>query len=58
MTEFWYNLVTGQVEEGRVSPWDQVMGPYATRELAENALSRAQERTQTWDDDEDEWRRG
>ena len=31
---FWFNPTTGEVEEGRVSPWTDRMGPYPTREAA------------------------
>ncbi len=57
MPEYWYNTVSGQVEEGRLSPWDQVMGPYATREDAEHAMERARQRSDSWDDDDEQWRR-
>ena len=38
-TQFYYNLSTGAVEEGRQSPGSELMGPYATRQEAERALS-------------------
>jgi len=47
--KFYYNLKTGQVEEGRQSPWTDLMGPYPTREAAEHALETARARTQAWD---------
>lgn len=54
--KFWFNLTTGQVEEGQQSPWDQVMGPYATREDAARALDIARERNEAWDDDDRGWK--
>ena len=55
MTEFYYNLETGEVEEGRVSEGLKLMGPYATREEAERALARARARNQEWEDADREW---
>ncbi|QGQ19083.1 SPOR domain-containing protein [Cellulomonas sp. JZ18] len=49
MADYWYNIRTGQVEEGRRSDWSQRMGPYKTREEAEQALDRARRRTEAWD---------
>lgn len=56
MAEFWFNTVTGTVEEGRVSPWDQVMGPYPTREAAQHALDSAHQRSEAWDQADQDWR--
>ncbi len=47
--EFWFNTTTGTVEEGRVSDWSEVLGPYPTREAAERALAMARARSQAWD---------
>ena len=47
--KFYYNTSTGQVEEGRRSSWTHLMGPYPTREAAEQALEIARARTQEWD---------
>ena len=58
MSDFWYNPATGEVEEGRVSPWDQRMGPYPTREAAQQALEKAQARTEAWDEADRRWREG
>lgn len=49
MAEFFYNIRTGQVEEGRVSDWSQLMGPYASREEAQHALEKARARNEAWD---------
>jgi hypothetical protein len=56
MAKFWFNTATGEVEEGRQSPWTYRMGPYKTREEAERALDTARRRTQSWDDDDAAWR--
>lgn len=50
--KFYFNLKTHQVEEGRQSAWTDLMGPYPTREEAEQALENARRRAQTWDDGE------
>jgi len=47
--KFYYNIKTGQVEEGRKSSWTDLMGPYPDRETAEQALEIARARTQDWD---------
>jgi hypothetical protein len=52
-TQYWYNTSTHQVEEGHRSSWQNLMGPYPTREAAEQALSKAAARTQAWDEQDD-----
>jgi len=52
--EFWFNSETKQVEEGRQSSWQHLLGPYPTRAAAEHALEQAAERTRRWDADERE----
>ena len=54
-TQFYYNLSTGQVEEGPQSPASERMGPYATREEAARALSTAAERNKAWDEENQDW---
>lgn len=56
MTEYWFNIRTKQVEEGRQSGWQDLMGPYPTREAAQAALETARERTETEDEKDREWR--
>lgn len=51
-TQFWFNLTTHEVSEGREAPWTSRMGPYPTREAAEAALVKARARTAEWDEDE------
>jgi hypothetical protein len=52
-TQYWYNTSTHEVEEGHRSSWQNLMGPYPTREAAEQALSKAAARTQAWDEQDD-----
>lgn len=56
--EYYFNTRTRMVEKGRVSSWEHLMGPYATREEAESALTIAQQRAEAWDDQDDEWEKG
>jgi hypothetical protein len=42
--EFWYNITTHEVEEGKVSPAVDRAGPYATREEAQRAIQTMRER--------------
>jgi hypothetical protein len=58
VTEYYYNMRTGEVEEGRVSTWKDLMGPYLTREEAERALEIAAERTAAEDERDRRWREG
>ncbi|MGF1662477.1 MAG: SPOR domain-containing protein [Kineosporiaceae bacterium] len=56
MAEYYFNLRTREVEEGRQSPWTDLMGPYPTREAAAAALETARERTEAGDARDQEWR--
>jgi hypothetical protein len=53
---YWYNVSTRQVEtdETRSESVD-VLGPFATREDAEQALESARRRTESWDDADEKW---
>ena len=42
--DFWVNLRTGEVEQGRQSPAADRMGPYRTREAAQHASDTADQR--------------
>ncbi|WP_407080032.1 SPOR domain-containing protein [Arthrobacter jinronghuae] len=53
MADYWFNVVTHQVEEGPQSDWTKLLGPYPTREEAELALQKVQARNKAWDADED-----
>jgi hypothetical protein len=54
-TQYYYNLSTGTVEEGAQSPAPDRMGPYASREEAQRALSIAAKRNEKWEADDDSW---
>ncbi|MBW3082276.1 hypothetical protein [Bifidobacterium phasiani] len=54
----WYvNTATGQVAQGKLWPDTCRLGPYATREDAEDAWATVEERNRAWDEDDREWRR-
>lgn len=48
MSEWWYNHVTGEVEEGPQSLSTERDGPYASREEAQRAPEIARERARAW----------
>lgn len=54
--EYFFNVRTKMVEKGRVSSWEDLMGPYPTRDEAQEALENAAKRSQAWDDEDDDWR--
>ena len=58
MAEFWFNTTTGEVEEGRVSDWAVVLGPYPTRAAAARALDTARTRSAEWDREDERWAAG
>ncbi|WP_313955542.1 SPOR domain-containing protein [Kocuria palustris] len=54
--EYWYNLRTGQVEQGQQSDYSQLIGPYASEAEAQKALETAAAKSKAWDDREREFR--
>ncbi|MGC5076049.1 SPOR domain-containing protein [Agrococcus sp. DT81.2] len=58
MAEYWYNLETGVVEEGMVSPGYDRAGPFATREEAARAPEIIKQRSRAWAEEDaaaDSW---
>ena len=53
--EYWVNLATGEVEQGRQSPGLQRMGPSGSREAAARAFEKVAERNEAWDEADREW---
>lgn len=56
--QWFFNPSTGQVTKGKVAGWNNRMGPYDSKELAENAFEIAKKRNDAADqaeDDEDDW---
>ena len=56
--QWWFNTETRQVEQGRQSHYTHLMGPYESRDAAAAALATAQQRTESWDSDDEKWREG
>ena len=57
--KYYYNLETRQVEQGKISSFDNRISPYDTREEAEHALEIARERNRiadAYDEQDDQWR--
>jgi hypothetical protein len=48
LTEWFYNIKTGAVEEGRQSIASELDGPFATREDAERAPQIIADRAAAW----------
>lgn len=55
---WFYNQKTGQVEQGKVSSFENRMGPYATREQAEHALETVKARNDAADSYDSTWEDG
>ncbi len=47
--QYWFNTRTRQVDVGHLKPGATLLGPYATRAEAEQALETARRRTEAWD---------
>ena len=57
--QFFFNIRTHQVEElANKSRSEDLLGPYPTREAAENALETARARTEAWDEADRRWNEG
>ncbi len=54
MPQYWYNVKTHQVEEDAQSDWTQLIGPYNSREEAEQALEKVRARNESWDAGDDD----
>lgn len=54
--EYWYNLSSGQIEQGQQSDYSQLIGPYASEAEAQKALETAAAKSKAWDDREREFR--
>jgi hypothetical protein len=53
VTEWFYNIKTGEVEEGRQSLASDLNGPFPTREEAERAPQIIAERAAKWAAEDD-----
>lgn len=50
--QWWYNLSTGEVEQGMVSQSYDRVGPFATKVEAEHALEKLAANNAAWEDAE------
>ena len=50
--KYWYNLATGAVEYGRLSPSFDRAGPFDTAEEAASALEVLRANSAKWDDED------
>lgn len=48
---WYYNLKTRQVEHGDGARAEDRLGPYPTKEAAQNAMQTVQQRNEAWDND-------
>jgi hypothetical protein len=46
--QYWYNMKTGEVEQGLVSPSVDRVGPFETFTEAEHALEKLRENSAKW----------
>lgn len=53
--EWYFNTVTGEPEQGMISPSSHRMGPYASREDALHAWDIVRRRNREWDNDDKQW---
>ncbi len=53
MAEYWYNVVTKEVEVDAQSDWSQLIGPYGTREEAMKAPAKVEARNEAWESKDD-----
>lgn len=49
MGDYWFNVKTGQIEQGHQSPGANLMGPYDSAEEAARAYEIARQKTERWD---------
>ncbi len=53
--DYYYDLATGEISQGKVRGAATRMGPYAGREEAEHALAVAQARNEQWEAADRAW---
>lgn len=50
--DYWYNIETGQVEEGAQSSWKHLLGPYSSYGEAAQAMERVKANNEAWEDED------
>lgn len=56
--QYWFNTYTREVEHPASSDYRKLIGPYATRAEAEQALQAAERRNEAWDESDQQWQDG
>ena len=54
-TEWYYDLESGEVVEGKQTGWENRMGPYASKAEAQHALDIVHQRNKAADAQDDDW---
>lgn len=54
MGDYWYNITTGEVEQGAKSSWKHLLGPYASYAEAARALEKVEQRNEAWDSEDED----
>lgn len=54
--EWYFNMPTGRAENGKLSPLDQRMGPYASEQEALAAWKIAAQRNKAWEEENKKWK--
>lgn len=54
MADWWYNLRTGEVEQGAQSSWRHLLGPYSSYAQATQAMDRVKENNARWDEEDED----
>lgn len=57
MADYWFNINTGEVEQGAHSSWKHLLGPYKSYAEATQAMERVKENNEKWDEGDDGARR-
>ncbi|MEE6281270.1 SPOR domain-containing protein [Georgenia sunbinii] len=52
---FYLDAKTGEIHEGKVAAARHRLGPYPSREAAQQAYSHAEERNESWEAEDREW---
>src|SRR5699024_4742312 len=56
--QWYYDIAEGRAVQGKVTNWDNRMGPYGSRAEAEAALEKARLRNDAWDAQDDDCQGG
>lgn len=55
MSEYWWCLTHGRVEQGDVCKSEDRLGPYPTEEAAASWRTRHETREETWEEEDERW---